>query len=156
MRRRGSSDAWRDTQTTPREVPARESSSRHGELTVIGAGARLEGNLVSVASLRIEGHVKGQVTAEGDVIVAPEAEVDSDIRASNVTIAGSYRGNVTANGTVELAPTAKVDGNISCSSLIVNQGAMFSGQSIMDSSEAARELADAEAAASAEEPEEEK
>jgi cytoskeletal protein CcmA (bactofilin family) len=153
MRRRGSTDDWRETQTPAREVPARDSS-RHGELTVIGAGARLEGNLVSVASLRIEGNVKGQVTAEGDVIVAPEAEVDSDVRAANVTIAGNYRGNVTANGTVELAPTARVDGNISCSSLIVNQGAMFSGQSIMDSSEAAQELADAEGQISEEETEE--
>ncbi len=135
MRRRGSEEL-REPEPQVRPNLTREPP-RQAELTVIGAGARLEGNLVSVASLRIEGHVKGQITAEGDVTVAPEADVDSDIRAANVTIAGSYRGNVTATGTIELASTAKVEGNLSCSSLVVTQGASFSGQSIMGSSESA-------------------
>lgn len=102
------------------------------EVTVIGPGARLEGNLVSAASLRIEGRVKGQVTAEGDVIVAPEAHVEGDIRARNVTVAGRYSGNITSAGTLEFASTAKVEGNIVCASLIVNQGAVFTGQSDME------------------------
>lgn len=102
------------------------------ELTVIGKGARLEGNLVSAASLRIEGSVKGQITAEGDVIVASGAEVSADIRATNVTVGGSYSGNITASGTLEMENGARVEGNITCQSLIVNRGATFSGQSIMD------------------------
>lgn len=102
------------------------------ELTVIGKGARLEGNLISAASLRIEGSVKGQITAEGDVIVAAEADVAADIRATNVTIGGKYNGNVTATGTLELESGARVEGNVTCQSLIVNRGAGFSGQSIMN------------------------
>lgn len=136
MRRRGAESE----QLEQKEVFVREAEQRfppaeprpQAELTVIGSGARLEGNLISAASLRIEGLVKGQITAEGDVIVAPEAEVDSDIWATNVTISGKYAGNVTANGTIELTSTARVEGNISCRSLIVTQGAVFSGQSIMD------------------------
>lgn len=123
-------------QTENREAEVREQSyvapgPGMTEMTVIGQGARLEGNLISAGSLKIEGHVKGQITAEGDVIVAPEAQVDADIRANNVTIGGSYKGNVTAAGNLELTSSARVDGNISCGSLIVNRGAQFSGQSIM-------------------------
>lgn len=114
--------------------------SRSNEMTVIGSGARLEGNLISAGSLRIEGGVKGHITAEGDVIVANEAEVEADIRANNVTIGGRYKGNVTAAGNLELATTARVEGNISCGSLIVNQGAVFSGQSIMGGGANASEL----------------
>ncbi len=139
MRRRGESD-FEDAYLEQSRDP------RAGEpLTVIGSGARLEGNLVSASSLRIEGKVKGQITAEGDVIVAPDAEVMSDIRATNVTIAGRYEGNITANGTLELASTARVDGNISCRALIVNQGAVFSGQSIMGESDDLRVEEDAAA-----------
>lgn len=101
-------------------------------VTVIGNGARLEGNLIAAASLRIEGTVTGTITAEGDVIVAPEAEVTADITSTNATIGGHYKGNVTATGTIELTPTARVEGNLTCRSLVVNQGAIFSGQSIMD------------------------
>lgn len=110
------------------------------ELTVIGKGARLEGNLVSAASLRIEGSVKGQITAEGDVIVAAGSDVDADIRANNVTIAGNYKGNITASGNLELETGARLDGNVTCQSLIVNRGASFSGQSIMDGGVTAEDL----------------
>jgi cytoskeletal protein CcmA (bactofilin family) len=102
-------------------------------VTVIGNGARLEGNLIAAASLRIEGTVTGTITADGDVIVAPEAEVAADIQSTNTTLGGHYTGNVVATGTIELTSTARVEGNLTCRSLIVNQGAIFSGQSIMDS-----------------------
>ena len=102
-------------------------------VTVIGNGARLEGNLIAAASLRIEGTVTGTITADGDVIIAPEAEVAADIQSTNTTLGGHYTGNVVATGTIELTSTARVEGNLTCRSLIVNQGAIFSGQSIMDS-----------------------
>jgi cytoskeletal protein CcmA (bactofilin family) len=102
-------------------------------VTVIGNGARLEGKLIAAASLRIEGTVTGTITAEGDVIIAPEAEVSADIQSTNTTLGGHYKGNVVATGTIELTATARVEGNLTCRSLIVSQGAIFSGQSIMDS-----------------------
>lgn len=101
-------------------------------VTVIGSGARLEGNLIAAASLRIEGSVTGTISAEGDVILAPEAEVAADIRATNATLGGHYKGDVVAGGTIELTSTARVEGNLTCRSLIVNQGAIFCGQSIME------------------------
>lgn len=109
-------------------VVSRPSAS---DMTLIGKGARLEGNLISAASLKIEGSVKGQITAEGDVIVSSEADVAADIRATNVTVAGKYSGNITAKGNLELESTARVEGNVSCGSLIVNRGAVFSGESVM-------------------------
>ena len=39
----------------------------NGEVTVVGVGARLDGNVVSAGSLRIDGQVKGQINADGDV-----------------------------------------------------------------------------------------
>lgn len=112
--------------------PAPRGATPDHTVTVIGNGARLEGTLVSAASLRIEGTVKGKIEAEGDVVVAPESQVAADIRATNVTIGGRYTGNVNASGSLELSSTARVQGNLTCTSLIVNQGAIFSGQSIME------------------------
>lgn len=111
-------------------VPQRAGSDQ--TVTVIGNGARLEGNLIAAASLRIEGTVNGTITAEGDVIIAPEAEVAADIKSTNTTLGGHYKGNVVATGTIELTATARVEGNLTCRTLVVNQGAIFSGQSIMD------------------------
>src|SRR6266516_3930800 len=64
------------------------------EVTVVGKGARLEGSLVSAGSLRIDGQVKGKITAEGDVTLSPQSQVEADIQAQTVTVAGKYKGNV--------------------------------------------------------------
>lgn len=116
----------------PESIQSVPRSGGDQSVTVIGSGARLEGNLIAAASLRIEGTVNGTITAEGDVIVAPEAEVAADIKATNATLGGRYKGNVSATGTIELTSTARVEGNLTSRTLVVNSGAVFSGQSIMD------------------------
>lgn len=116
----------------PESIQSVPRSAGDQTITVIGNGARLEGNLIAAASLRIEGTVNGTITAEGDVIVAPEAEVAADIKATNATLGGHYKGNVEATGTIELTSTARVEGNLTSRTLIVNSGAIFTGQSIMD------------------------
>ncbi|HMC08358.1 MAG TPA: polymer-forming cytoskeletal protein [Actinomycetota bacterium] len=121
-----------DVSQRPESIQSVPRAGGDQTVTVIGNGARLEGNLIAAASLRIEGTVTGTISAEGDVIIAPEAEVTADIRATNATLGGHYKGDVVAAGTIELTSTARVEGNLTCRSLIVNQGAIFSGRSIMD------------------------
>jgi cytoskeletal protein CcmA (bactofilin family) len=130
MRRRTAEQAAETT--TTREVPRPETSARNSDVTVIGKGARLEGSLISAGSLRIEGTISGEVRAEGDVTLAPGADVKADIHAANVTIGSHYSGNVFATGTLEIEAGARLEGNVNCKSLVIHQGAMFSGQSNMD------------------------
>ena len=111
-------------------VEARMSET--SEVTIVGAGARLEGNVISAGSLRIEGQVKGQINAEGDVELAPQSQVEADIRAQNVMVAGRFRGNIMVSGKSHLARGGRVDGNITSKALVVEEGAIFHGQSIMD------------------------
>ena len=98
----------------PRERKDRQMADNNGEVTIVGAGARLEGNVVSAGSLRIDGQVKGQINADGDVTLSPQSQVEADIRAQNVSIAGKFHGNITSK------------------TLVVEEGGVFHGQSIMD------------------------
>ena len=104
----------------------------NGEVTIVGAGARLEGNMVSAGSLRIDGQVKGQINAEGDVTLAAQSQVEADIRAQNVSIAGRLKGNIIVKGKAHLARGGRVDGNITSKTLVIEEGGVFHGQSIMD------------------------
>jgi cytoskeletal protein CcmA (bactofilin family) len=118
-------------------APARredQMAEQDGEVTIIGAGARLEGNVVSAGSLRIDGQIKGQINAEGDVALSPQSQVEADIRAQNVSVAGAFKGNITVKGKAHLARGGRVDGNINSKSLVVEEGGIFHGQSIMDGS----------------------
>jgi len=117
----------------PSEVRMRDQgNASNQEVTVVGKGARLEGSLVSAGSLRIDGQVKGKITAEGDVTLSPQSEVDAEIRAASVTVAGTFKGNIVATTRTELSRGGKVDGNVTTKVLVVSEGATFTGQSIMD------------------------
>ena len=102
------------------------------EVTIVGAGARLEGNVVSAGSLRIDGQVKGQINADGDVTLSPQSQVEADIRAQNVSISGRFTGNIVVKDRAHLARGGRIDGNITSKTLVVEEGGLFHGQSIMD------------------------
>jgi cytoskeletal protein CcmA (bactofilin family) len=104
----------------------------NGEVTIVGATAKLEGNVVSAGSLRIDGQVKGQINADGDVSLSPQSQVEADIRAQNVSIAGRFKGNIAVKGKAHLARGGRIDGNITSKTLVVEEGGVFHGQSIMD------------------------
>jgi cytoskeletal protein CcmA (bactofilin family) len=106
----------------------------NGEVTIVGAGARLEGNVVSAGNLRIDGQVKGQINAEGDVALSPQSQVEADIRAQNVSIAGRFKGSINVKGKAHLARGGRIDGDITSKTLVVEEGGVFHGQSIMDGS----------------------
>jgi len=121
--------------------------SDNGEVTVVGVGARLEGNVVSAGSLRIDGQVKGQINADGDVTLSPQSQVEADIRAQNVSVAGRFKGNIAVKGKAHLARGGRVDGNITSKTLVVEEGGIFHGQSIMDGAGGAQPAAAGQAGA---------
>jgi cytoskeletal protein CcmA (bactofilin family) len=123
----------------PSEVTMRDQMTAGPEVTVVGKGARIEGNLISAGSLRIDGQVKGKITAEGDVTLSPQSEVDADIKATNVTIGGNFKGNIVAGNKAELARGGRVEGNVTSKVLVVTEGASFTGQSIMDGRQPAQQ-----------------
>jgi len=110
----------------------RRMAEQSGEVTIIGTGAKLEGTVVSAGSLRVDGQVKGQISAEGDVMLAPQSQVDADIKAQNVSVAGRFKGSIQVKGRAELNRGGRVEGNITSKTLVVEEGGIFQGQSIMD------------------------
>lgn len=121
----------------PQETGGRMAEQQSGEVTIVGQGAKLEGNVVSAGSLRIDGQVKGQINADGDVMLAPQSQVDADIHAQNVMIAGRFKGKIDVKGRAEIARGGRVDGDITSKTLVVEEGAIFQGQSVMDQQGAA-------------------
>jgi cytoskeletal protein CcmA (bactofilin family) len=102
------------------------------EVTIVGATAKLEGNVVSAGSLRIDGNVKGQINADGDVTLSPQSQVEADIRAQNVSVAGRFKGAIVVKGKAHLARGGRIEGNVTSKALVVEEGGVFHGQSIMD------------------------
>jgi cytoskeletal protein CcmA (bactofilin family) len=87
---------------------------------------------IRAGSIRLGGQIRGDLSAPGDIALPPHSQVEGDVRARNVMVHGAVKGNVVAEGRVELGQEAWVEGDITCVSLVVAEGALFRGRSIMD------------------------
>lgn len=97
--------------------------------TLIGEGTHFEGRLKSEASIRIEGHIVGDIDSLGDVTVGENGEARSNINARHVILAGQVTGNVQATGKLTIKATGKLHGNLSAMELAIEPGGVFLGTS---------------------------
>jgi len=98
--------------------------------TLIGATARVDGNVHFTGGLRIDGVVKGSVVAQdaGTVIVSEEASVEGEIRVGHAVINGRVVGPIHGTESVELQAKANVNGDVHYKSLEVHLGAIVQGR----------------------------
>lgn len=100
--------------------------------TLVGQETVLEGVLRSESSIRIEGQIKGDIECAGDCIIGERGDVQSNIRARNISIAGRVSGDMIAEGTLTILSTGALHGDCRVSTLIIEEGGIFNGRSVMD------------------------
>ncbi|HHT78926.1 MAG TPA: polymer-forming cytoskeletal protein [Actinobacteria bacterium] len=100
-------------------------------LTIIGEGVVINGSLFSPGVTRIDGKVVGEITAEKELIIGKEGEVEARIKTKDATIAGSFKGNMIASGEVEITSTGKFTGNLTQKDAMftIEKGGVFKGES---------------------------
>lgn len=99
--------------------------------TLIGRTTTIQGNLILLESVRIDGKVVGNIVADqsGKITVAigPMGEVVGDVSAHRIMVAGKVTGHIYASERVEFQKDAIVHGDISYGSISVEHGANISG-----------------------------
>ncbi|HYF92937.1 MAG TPA: polymer-forming cytoskeletal protein [Symbiobacteriaceae bacterium] len=103
--------------------------------TILGEGTEIKGTIQATGVVRIDGTLEGTIIHDGDLIVGPKGRVIADIRSRGLAVAGEVRGNVQAEEKLELLPGARLYGDIRCGHLVVHDGAMFHGRSLMANDE---------------------
>lgn len=100
--------------------------------TLIGAGTRLEGNLVATGGVHLEGQIRGNVLCpEGSTAVlsiAAKGLIEGEVEVPQVIVHGEVRGDIRASGRVDLGPTARVRGNVSYGVIEMAAGAVIEGR----------------------------
>lgn len=112
---------------------------------IVGPSASFYGHLKAEGNVRIDGYFEGSVETTGNVIIGEKAKVTADITASNVQVWGAVKGNITASGRLEILPSGRVWGDIKVTSLLIDEGGMFRGKSVMAGEEQAPFTAEAPA-----------
>jgi cytoskeletal protein CcmA (bactofilin family) len=98
---------------------------------VLGPSASFQGHLKSDGNVRIDGYFDGSIETKGNVIVGEAAKVVAEITADNVQVWGAVKGTIAATGRLEILPTGRVWGEIKVTSLLIDEGGMFRGKSVM-------------------------
>ncbi len=98
----------------------------------VGNGTVLTGETTFQAMLRVDGHLTGRVTSEnGTFIIGSTGRVDANIVVATAVINGMVNGDIIAMDRIELGRTARVIGNIQTPKLVIEDGAVFEGNSMM-------------------------
>ena len=114
-----------------REAPEPARPAADQIETLIGAATILQGNVKAEGTIRIDGVVEGDVESARNIIVAKSGKILGALRAQKVLVAGAVKGNIYAESGLEIVATGKVWGDITISSLLIEEGGLFRGQSVM-------------------------
>ena len=104
--------------------------------SIIGADAEIKGNIVSRASMRIDGKVDGDVNCEGDLIIGKEGKIKGDISAKSIVISGKVLGNAQAAERAEIHEVGQLVGDLKAAMVIIAEGGMFEGHCEMTAAKA--------------------
>ena len=109
-----------------------------GTSAFLGKGSRVSGKLQFEGTVRIEGHVDGEISAQDTLIIGESAVVNAQVTGSSIVIHGRVTGDVTAQKRLEIRAPGKLFGNIATPSLVIHEGVVFEGQCAMGGPEAMR------------------
>jgi cytoskeletal protein CcmA (bactofilin family) len=100
---------------------------RTDEMSTIGSGMQVVGNIVCAGALQIFGQVTGDIHA-AQLSIRDGARVEGKVIAPDAVIEGAFNGTIHGN-TVKLQKTAVVEGEIYNKSLSIEEDARFEGVS---------------------------
>jgi cytoskeletal protein CcmA (bactofilin family) len=100
--------------------------------TFIEYGVVIEGTIHFQDTIRIDGKLKGKITAEGGtVIVGEKGVMDAQIMADVVIIMGEVNGTIVAKERLEIYPPGRVLGDIQAPVVSIEAGVVFNGNCSM-------------------------
>ena len=103
----------------------------------LGSDVRMDGNLETNESLRIDATFVGNVSSSHSVLVGTKGRVMGKIEAPLIRINGSVEGDLKADKMVEVLANARIEGNISTpvGGLKMRIGGEFKGKFTMHSTD---------------------
>jgi cytoskeletal protein CcmA (bactofilin family) len=114
---------------SPKSTGAKYSQSRTDSL--IGAGVRVEGNILFTGVLRIEGDLLGNVSCDADsngtIVVGESGIVTGTIKTPHIVVGGQIHGPVHSWESIEIHQGARVAGDAFYRGIDIHPGGVIEG-----------------------------
>lgn len=110
--------------------------------SLIGAGTVITGDISFTGGLRIDGEVRGNVSAAGEssatLVVSEHARIEGAVNVSHLIVNGTINGPIVSNEFIELQPRARIIGDIDYRSIEMSLGAVIDGRLVYQGEVAAK------------------
>ena len=107
--------------------------------TLIGAKTDLKGDIIFTGGLRVDGKVRGNITAKGDgnstLVLSENAMVTGNVTVPHIITNGTIKGNVRAAERIELQPKAEITGDVYYKVIEMSLGAVINGNLLREAVE---------------------
>lgn len=102
-------------------------SSGSSTINTLVEGTTAEGTITTQNDLRVDGQVNGTIHCGGKLIIGASGFVDGEVTCTNAVIEGKFSGNLKVQEILDVRETANVTGEIKTGKLLVQNGAIFTG-----------------------------
>jgi cytoskeletal protein CcmA (bactofilin family) len=113
---------------TKKDDREKRNGSADEIIAFLGKGTKFKGVVTYDGTVRIDGHIEGEVVSTGTLIVGETAVIDAEVSVGSLVCGGRITGNITATEKVQLLNPAMVTGSIKTPVLMIEAGVRFNGQ----------------------------
>ncbi|MDR3123491.1 MAG: polymer-forming cytoskeletal protein [Treponema sp.] len=96
--------------------------------SILGPGSSVNGDIESAGFIRIDGSIRGNLSAKGRVVVGEKARMRGNISGTTVTVGGVVCGNILAGDRISILDTALVLGDIITRRIQADEGCLIHGK----------------------------
>ena len=124
---------------SPNEKPCNTIDS------LIGVKTDIKGDIAFSGGLRIDGKIKGNITAKGDgnstLVLSENAVVLGNVTVPHIIVNGTIKGNVRAAERIEVQHKGEITGDVYYKVIEMAMGAVINGSLLREAADSARDKA---------------
>ncbi len=130
-----SKGTWEDgTGEEGQESVSTDGEAGQGVNAFVGKGVEFKGVISYNGTVRIDGHMEGEIHTEGTLLVGEEAVITATVSAGTIICKGKITGDIQAKEKVKLRTPAILNGSVTTPTLSMEEGVLFNGSCEMSRS----------------------
>jgi cytoskeletal protein CcmA (bactofilin family) len=105
-----------------------------GAVNLISSTTGVTGDIITESDIRIDGTLLGNMVTKGRLIIGANGRIVGDIQCKSAEIEGEIKGKIVVDELLSLKATALFSGDITTSQIMIEPGAIFTGNCKMNKS----------------------
>ncbi|PID90302.1 MAG: cell shape determination protein CcmA [Bacteroidetes bacterium] len=106
---------------------AKGNEPQTANVSLIGTGTEIKGEIKCAGDLRVDGSVVGNLQVKGKLVIGEAGFVQGEVVCANSDISGELQGKIVVSEILSLKSSSKFTGEITAKRLSIEPGCQFNG-----------------------------